>query len=281
VCSSAVLDGVAPRTGAEVFAAAGLHGGRVRAHDDAMPVHALDAAQWHGDDAVGLRLDHEAEPPTAGEAEPHVDNGLSAAAVAALLQRIARRDEAAFTQLYKAFSRKLHAYALRQLNDAAQAEEVVSDTFHEVWLHPERFRGDSRFGTFLIGIARYKALMCLRSGRAEPHTDDVDDLAEVLASSGASAFEAIAGRQRERHVRDCMARLSTEQRECVHLVFFEGLSLGEVARLQGCPEGTVKTRMFHARQKLRHGLSLMLQAEGDDHRDTNATASATGCATGD
>ena len=81
-------------------------------------------------------------------------------------------------------------------------------------------------------------------------------------SGDAGPFDLLADRQREHHVRHCLERLSNEHRECMHLVFFEGMSLGEVAQLQACPEGTVKTRMFHARQKLRTCLSLMLKAEG-------------------
>jgi RNA polymerase sigma-70 factor, ECF subfamily len=187
---------------------------------------------------------------------------MEPAEIVALLERIAQRDESAFKQLYKAFSRKLFAYALRQMNDAAAAEEIVSDTLYEIWLNPTRFRGESQFSTWLIGIARNKTLMRLRSGRAEPVREDVDDLAEVLASEEAGAIEQIAGREREHHVRHCLERLSNEHRECVHLVFYEGMSLGEVAQVQSCPEGTIKTRMFHARQKLRNCLSLMLKAEG-------------------
>ena len=187
---------------------------------------------------------------------------MEPAEIVQLLERIAQRDESAFKLLYKAFSRKLYAYALRQMNDPAAAEEIVSDTLHEVWVNPTRFRGESQFSTWLIGIARYKTLMRLRSGRAEPQKDDVDDLAEVLPSDEAGPFELMAGRQRQHNVRHCMERLSNEHRECVHLVFYEGMSLGEVAQLQACPEGTVKTRMFHARQKLRNCLSLMLKAEG-------------------
>jgi RNA polymerase sigma-70 factor (ECF subfamily) len=193
---------------------------------------------------------------------PRSDGAMEPADIVQLLERIARRDESAFKQLYKAFSRKLYAYALRQLSDPASAEEIVSDTFHEVWVNPTRFRGESQFSTWLIGIARYKTLMRLRSGRAEPPREDVEDLAEVLPSDQAGPFELMAGRQREHNVRHCMERLNHEHRECVHLVFFEGMSLSEVAQVQGCPEGTVKTRMFHARQKLRNCLSLMLKAEG-------------------
>jgi RNA polymerase sigma-70 factor (ECF subfamily) len=59
-----------------------------------------------------------------------------------------------------------------------------------------------------------------------------------------------------------MGRLSDDHRECVHLVFYEGLSLAEVAQVQSCPEGTVKTRLFHARQKLKGCLKMLLEREG-------------------
>jgi RNA polymerase sigma-70 factor (ECF subfamily) len=179
-----------------------------------------------------------------------------------LLERIGRADEAAFRELYRAFSRRLYAYVLRQLNDAAQAEEIVADTLYEVWRQPARFRGESQFSTWLIGIARNKVLMAFRSRKPDALHDDLDDVAESMAADEPGAFEQLAQRQRQEGVRHCMGKLSSEHRECVHLVFYEGLPLAEVAALQGCPENTVKTRLFHARQKLKNCLKLMLQREG-------------------
>ena len=180
-----------------------------------------------------------------------------------LLGRIAQRDEGAFRELYRAFSRKLYAYVLRQLSNEAQAEEIVSDTLYEVWKAPERFRGDSQFSTWLIGIARNKVLMAWRSRKPDAMHDDLDDVAETLASDEPGAFEVLAQAQRSEGVRHCMSKLSSEHRECIHLVFYEGMSVSDVAKTQQCPEGTVKTRLFHARQKLKNCLRLMLQREGD------------------
>jgi RNA polymerase sigma-70 factor (ECF subfamily) len=179
-----------------------------------------------------------------------------------LLGRIEQRDEAAFKELYRAFSRKLYAYVLRQLAEPAQAEEIVADTLYEVWRQPARFRGEAQFSTWLIGIARNKVLMAWRSRKADAVHDDLDEIADSLAADEPGAFELLAQAQRRDGVRHCMERLSQEHRECVHLVFYEGLSLGEVAELQQCPEGTVKTRLFHARQKLKKCLQLMLRREG-------------------
>ncbi len=179
-----------------------------------------------------------------------------------LLGRIEQADEAAFKELYRAFSRRLYAYVVRQLGDPAQAEEIVSDTLYEVWRHPARFRGDSQFSTWLIGVARNKVLMAFRSRKADVRHDDLDAVAETVAADDPSAFELLARHQRHEGVRHCMEKLSAEHRECVHLVFYEGLPLADVASLQGCPEGTVKTRLFHARAKLKNCLKLMLQREG-------------------
>jgi RNA polymerase sigma-70 factor, ECF subfamily len=181
-----------------------------------------------------------------------------------LLGRIENRDEAAFSELYRAFSRRLYAYVLRQLNDPAQAEEIVADTLYEVWRQPAKFRGDSQFSTWLIGIARNKVLMAYRSRKPDAMHDDLDDIAETVAANEPGAFEILAQQQRQEGVRHCMSKLSTEHRECVHLVFFEGMPLAEVATLQACPENTVKTRLFHARQKLKNCLKLLLQREGGD-----------------
>jgi RNA polymerase sigma-70 factor (ECF subfamily) len=182
--------------------------------------------------------------------------------VLGLLDRIGQRDEAAFRELYRGFSRRLYAYVLRQLGDPAQAEEIVADTLYEVWRQPARFRGDSQFSTWLIGIARNKVLMAFRSRKPDRQHEDIADVADTVAADDPSAFELLAQQQRHEGVRHCMDRLSDDHKECIHLVFYEGLSLAEVAQLQACPEGTVKTRLFHARQKLKTCLKLLLQREG-------------------
>lgn len=182
--------------------------------------------------------------------------------VKVLLARIERQDQAAFRELYKGFSRKVFAYVQNMVNDHGRAEEVLVDTMYEVWRNPTRFRGDSQFGTWLIGIARNKALMVYRGRRADEVHDDLDDIAETEAADTPDGFAQLAAKQRSEGVKHCMGRLSEEHRECMHLVFFEGLSLAEVAQVQRCPENTVKTRLFHARQKIKNCLRLLLEREG-------------------
>ena len=183
--------------------------------------------------------------------------------IAKLLERIARQDEAAFRELYKAFSRRVFAYVLNMVKDHGRAEEILVDTMYEVWRNPARFRGDAQFSTWLIGIARNKALMAFRSRRPDEIHDDLDDIAETAASDTPDGFAELAAKQRSEGVQVCMGKLSDEHRECMHLVFFEGLSIAEIATIQGCPENTVKTRLFHARQKIKTCLRNMIQRVGE------------------
>jgi len=183
--------------------------------------------------------------------------------IAKLLERIARQDEAAFRELYKAFSRRVFAYVLNMVKDHGRAEEILVDTMYEVWRNPARFRGDAQFSTWLIGIARNKALMAFRSRRPDELHDDLDDIAETAASDTPDGFAELAAKQRSEGVQVCMGKLSDEHRECMHLVFFEGLSIAEIATIQGCPENTVKTRLFHARQKIKTCLRNMIQRDGE------------------
>ncbi len=174
----------------------------------------------------------------------------------ALLKEIGEGSEAAMREVYRAYSRKIYAYVLNNLRDPGEAEEIVVDTMHEVWKHPDRFRGQSKFSTWLIGIARYKMLTALREREAEH-----DEIDEEMPADGPGTFELLAQKQRREGVQRCMDKLSHEHRECLHLVFYEGMTVGEVALVQHCPENTVKTRLFHARQKIKNCLRLLLESE--------------------
>jgi len=178
-----------------------------------------------------------------------------------LLRKIGDRNEGAFRELYQAFSRKVYAYVLNQVKDPAKAEEIVADTLYELWRNPLAFRGDSQFSSWLIGIARHKVLSSFRGRKSDAEHEDVDEMDELLESEAPEPDEELAQKQHRDGVRQCMDKLPAEQCECLHLVFYEGYSLTEVAGVQQCPEGTVKTRLFHARQKLKTCLRLLLERE--------------------
>lgn len=175
--------------------------------------------------------------------------------IRALLVAVERGDEPAMQQLYGSFNRRVFAFALNRLNDHAEAEEVTIDTLLEVWKNPQRFRGESRFSTWLLGIAHHKVVDRLRSRRND-HVP-VDAHAELIEDQALRPDQMVEAADQRRMLTDCMDKLPDEQRECLYLVLLEGLSLGEVARIQSCPENTVKTRLFHARQKMKSCLGRL------------------------
>ncbi|MCY7388993.1 MAG: sigma-70 family RNA polymerase sigma factor [Burkholderiales bacterium] len=185
----------------------------------------------------------------------------SADPLAMLIDRVAGADRQALAELYRRMSRKIFAFALRHLNDRDLAEGVVVDTMFEVWKNAARFGRGSSVSTWILGIARHKALdEVRRRARYVPfdETTDVD-----VEDEGCSAFDIVAARQTRERLNECLARLPGEQRECIHLTFFEELSQAEIAELQGVPESTVKTRLFHARRKLKIMLSRRADCVSD------------------
>lgn len=167
----------------------------------------------------------------------------------ALLERLARRDESALAELHRAMARRIYAFALNRLHDEGEAESVVVDTLFDVWREPRRFRGESQLSTWILGIARNKMLMLLR-GRA-PIGEDVDELADELADEGLGVFEAVSQMQDRRQIFGCLETLPEAQRECLQLTFYEGCAVAEIAELQSVPQGTVKSRLFHARKAMK------------------------------
>jgi RNA polymerase sigma-70 factor, ECF subfamily len=177
-----------------------------------------------------------------------------------LLAAIARGDQAAYERLYRAVSRHVYAFVLQRCGDAALAEEIVVDTLVDVWKQPARFRGESKFSTWLLSIARFKMIDRLRASGPERDHDDIDTVADTLADDNStdSAYMKLHNEQQRVGIDRCMARLSPEHREALHLVYFEDMAVAEVASLQGVPVGTVKTRLFNARLKIRDCLAALL-----------------------
>jgi RNA polymerase sigma-70 factor (ECF subfamily) len=167
-----------------------------------------------------------------------------------LLERVAAKDEAALASLYKQMSRMIYAFSLRRLNDDVAAEEVVVETMYEVWKNAGRYAGRSLVTTWILGIARHRALDKLRA-RGNERCETLGEEAEAVADDQPSVYELIAGRQQASQVALCIEALPDEQAEAIHLVFYEDLPLAEIALIQDCPENTVKTRLFHARRKMR------------------------------
>lgn len=169
--------------------------------------------------------------------------------IVALLRRMERKDESALAEFHRLFSKKIYAFALHRLGQHDEAESVVVDTLYDIWKDPSRFRGESTVQTWILGIARFKALSLVRA-RPNSH-EDIESYSEVIESDDLGPLEKLEQIYQEEAVKKCMSKLKADHRECLHLVFYQGLSLAEVAEIQAILENTVKTRLFYARKNIK------------------------------
>lgn len=178
---------------------------------------------------------------------------------AELLRRIARRDRQAFATLYRRYHPRLHGYLRRLLADAQLAEEVFDDVMFVVWKDARRFAGNSAASTWIFGIAYRRAMSALRTElRHHARVDHAAD-AEAIAADRPQGRDLIA---------TALRRLSPNHRQVVELTYFFGFSYKEIAEIAGCPENTVKTRMFHARKRLKYLLPRLAgEKEGRDREN--------------
>jgi RNA polymerase sigma-70 factor (ECF subfamily) len=172
---------------------------------------------------------------------------MQAPADEALIGRIARGDRLAMQVLFARHHVRIYRYVLRLLRDEMAAEDVIGDVFLDVWRQANRFEARSAVSTWLIAIARFKALSLIRK-RREDGLDE--ETAEAIEEPSDDPEIAIAKLDKGEKLRKCLACLSPEHREVLDLVYYHEKSVEEVARIVGIPENTVKTRMFYARKKL-------------------------------
>ena len=165
----------------------------------------------------------------------------------ALVALIAQRDKRALQQLYSRHHVRIYRFALRFLNDEAAAEDIVSEVFIDVWRQAERFEGRSQVTTWLLAIARNKALSLLRRRSSEELDDEV---AEFIEDPSDNPEVAMLKSQRASVLQDCLTQLSPAHREIVDLVYYHEKSVEEVAEIISVPANTVKTRMFYARKRI-------------------------------
>ena len=169
-----------------------------------------------------------------------------------LIERIKAGDQLALKALYARHHVKIFRFAMRILRSEPSAEDVVSEVFLDVWRKAANFEGRSEASTFLLGVARNKAYSLLRKRRE----GELDEEAAAEIEDGADTPEAALQKKNKGELlRACMQKLSAEHREVMDLVYYHDKSVEEVAAIVGIPEGTVKTRMFHARRRLKILLS--------------------------
>jgi len=168
---------------------------------------------------------------------------------AELLARVREADREALHALYRKYYHPLLRFTYRLTGQLEIAQETVNDVMLVVWRDAASFEGRSKVATWIMGIAYRKAMKRVRRAWlwSSRHVAEIDERFERFSPEEAPTermeLEDLLGRALE--------ALPAEQRAVVELTYFFGCSYDEIAKIVGCPVNTVKTRMFHARAKLK------------------------------
>ena len=211
-----------------------------------------------------------AAPPLPGEA-PHED---AAGADQALVARVQRGDSAAFDLLVRKYQHRIAALIGRYVHDWSEVQDVAQDTFIRAYRAIGNFRGDAQLYTWLHRIAVNTAKNHLVSHSRRPPTEDIEvETAEQFESGlrlreTATPERELMRQQLEQTVMRAVERLPEELREAISMREVEGLSYEEIAQRMQCPIGTVRSRIFRAREAIDNELRPLL---GEDRQSQRAS----------
>jgi RNA polymerase sigma-70 factor, ECF subfamily len=164
-----------------------------------------------------------------------------------LIARIAGGDRLAMQTLFARHRTAVYRWLLRLVGNETVAEDLLSDVFLDVWRQAGRFQARAAVSTWLLAIARFKALSACRTRKDA----ELDETIEATVADPADDPEVmLAKKHRDQVVREALNELSPEHKEIIDLVYYHEKSVDECAQILGVPSGTVKTRMFYARKKL-------------------------------
>jgi RNA polymerase sigma-70 factor, ECF subfamily len=180
-------------------------------------------------------------------APPHLRAPVQETSDQRLIGLIAAGDKRAMQVLYARHNVRVYRFILRFTSNPSLAEDLVSEVFLDVWRQAESFESKSQVSTWILAIARYKALSALRR-RTDEHLDD--KMAAAIEDTADNPETVVGIKDRNRIIAKCLKALSPAHREVLDLVYYHEKSVDEVARIVGVPAATVKTRMFYARSKM-------------------------------
>ena len=164
----------------------------------------------------------------------------------ALIERIAKGDKSAFELFYRTMEKPLFRFVQSKLNDPFQSADILHDVFLEVWRGAARFEGRSSVRTWVFGIAYRKIMDVFRKDARTTVTDLLPDRED----ESPDVVQCLIATQDRALVQDCLGKLSPDHRSAIELTFFEDMSYREISAVMDVPEGTVKSRVFHAKMLL-------------------------------
>jgi RNA polymerase sigma-70 factor, ECF subfamily len=186
-------------------------------------------------------------PGSAAAAVPAIAATAGYSSDEILVERIAAGDKLAMQVLFARHRTNVYRWLFRLVGNETVAEDLLSDVFFDVWQQAGRFEGRSAVSTWLLSIARFKALS---ARRRRTHAELNEVIEATVADSADNAEVVLEKKHQGEMLRDALTKLSSEHREIIDLVYYHERSVDDAADILSIPRATVKTRMFYARKKL-------------------------------
>lgn len=182
-----------------------------------------------------------------------------------LVARAQQGDKRSFDLLVLKYQHKVLALVRRFVRDPVEAEDIAQEAFIKAYRALASFRGESAFYTWLYRIAVNAAKNALDSRKRRPGSDvDIDEIEEFAFSDSLRVEEnpesLLASEDLQRVVQETLAGLPEELRQALVLREFEGMSYEEIAAAMSCPIGTVRSRIFRAREAIDHSIRPLLES---------------------
>lgn len=177
------------------------------------------------------------------------------------IDSILNGDASAFAVLVDRYKDLVYTLALRMMKHREEAEEAAQDTFIKVYKSLNKFKGDSKFSTWIYRVAYNTCLDRLKKNKRQQYTVAINEYTEHQVKTLDNALDQIEAKEREQAIQDCLALLPSEDSFLLTLYYFEELSLDEIAKIVGLKPNNVKVKLFRSRKKLATILKEKLDNE--------------------
>lgn len=177
------------------------------------------------------------------------------------IDKILQGETNAFAVLVDRYKDMIFTLALKMVKNREEAEEVAQDTFIKIYNSVSKFKGDSKFSTWIYKIAYNTCLDCLKKTKKEDLNISIDEFSAHLIKTMDNALSALEEKERKQTIQNCLNLLPGEENFLLTLFYFEDQSLEEIGKIMNINSNNVKVKLFRSRQKLAIILKKQLEPE--------------------
>lgn len=182
-----------------------------------------------------------------------------------LINQIVEGDTNSFTILVDRYKDLVFTLALRMLKNREEAEEVAQDTFIKTYKSLEKFKGDSKFSTWIYRVAYNSCLDRIKKNKKYLNNVEINEFTEHEVVTIDNALDKMETKERKEAMRRCIDTLPTEESFLLTLYYFDDLSLDEISKIVGKTANSIKVKLFRSRKKLATILKSQLEPEIIDY----------------